>query len=77
MVKNQNKCILVLASGQISKLVKRESNVGWLNRLFELCPHLQGGASVEMPVGETGRRKSSRAGQSPGFLLKAASEAER
>lgn len=49
---NGKKIILVLASNQISKLVKWETNVGWITVCLNSA-HLQGGASVEMPVGET------------------------
>lgn len=48
----KNEIILVLAPIQISKLVKWETNVGWITVCLN-STHLQGGASVEMPVGET------------------------
>lgn len=60
----------VLASIHISKLVKWETNVGWITVCLN-STHLQGGASVEMSVGETsealaalrGGRKGSDVGK--------------
>lgn len=60
-VKVKKKKKSVLASIHIFKLVKWETNVGWITVCLN-STHLQGGASVEMSVGETSKALAALTG---------------